>query len=139
MNRRGEVNRRGFVNWLLGGTSGALLMSVFYPVFRFLSPPQIPEATTNQVAAGTAADAEFLDKRYKIVRFGSEPVIVVKISETDFRAFAATCTHLDCIVEYRSSDKNASCGATATTVSFDLQRDATSSGPPPRPLESVSP
>jgi hypothetical protein len=28
-------------------------------------------------------------------------VIVVRVSDTEYRAFAATCTHLDCIVEYR--------------------------------------
>jgi Rieske Fe-S protein len=129
--RQRDVNRRSFVNWLLGGTGGALLMSVFYPVVRFLSPPRIPEATTNQVEAGSTTDGEFLDKGYKIVRFGSEPVIVVKVSETDFRAFAATCTHLDCIVEYRK-DKNA-IWCNCHNGQYDLNGKNVS-GPPPHPL-----
>ena len=31
---------------------------------------------------------------------GAEPVILVRLSDSEFRAFAGTCTHLDCIVEF---------------------------------------
>ena len=33
-------------------------------------------------------------------------MIVVRVSETDFRAFSAVCTHLACIVEYRKAKQN---------------------------------
>ena len=92
--------RRRFLSWFLGTSTGALLAAVFYPVLRFVSPPEIPEAATNQIEAGFTNDPELIDKGYKIVRFGAEPVILIKVNEGDFRAFAATCTHLDCIVEY---------------------------------------
>ena len=85
----------------MGTSIGAFLASVVYPVFRFLSPPRVPEAATHEVEAGSTNDPELLENGFKIVRFGAEPVILVRIDETDFRAFAATCTHLDCIVEYR--------------------------------------
>lgn len=129
------MQRRGFLNWLLRGTGGALLASVFYPVFRFLSPPRIPEATTNRVAAGTTNDAEFLDKRFKIVRFGADPVIVIKVAEADFRAFSATCTHLDCIVEF-NRDKNA-IWCNCHNGHYDLNGKNVA-GPPPRPLTAYT-
>lgn len=38
---------------------------------------------------------------FKILRFGLEPVILIRVAEGDFRAFSVTCTHLACIVTYR--------------------------------------
>lgn len=125
-------SRRGFLGWFLGTSVGALLLSVLYPVLRFLSPPNIPEATTNQVEAGTTRDSELVEKGYKIVRFGAEPVLLVRVSETDYRAFAATCTHLDCIVEYQAREKRIWCNC--HNGEYDLN-GRNVGGPPPRPLE----
>ena len=41
----GGRNRRSFINWLLGSSFGALCVAVLYPVARFLSPPEVPEAS----------------------------------------------------------------------------------------------
>lgn len=124
--------RRRFVNWLLSTSAGALALAVGYPIVRFLSPPEVPESTGNRVEVGPTSDPELLEKGYKIVRFGNEPVIVLKVGETDFRAFAATCTHLDCIVEYRPADRLIWCNC------HDGKYDLTGrnvGGPPPRPLD----
>lgn len=126
---------RRLLNWMLGTTSGALLVSVLYPVARFLSPPDIPEATTNQVEAGPTNDPELLERGYKILRFGAEPVILVRVSETDFRAFSATCTHLDCIVEYHKNDEVIFCNC--HNGSYDLAGRVTG-GPPPHALASYT-
>jgi cytochrome b6-f complex iron-sulfur subunit len=126
-----ESNRRSFLNWLLGSSAGALVASVFYPVARFVSPPDIPEANTNQVEAGPTNDPELLAKGFKILRFGNEPVILVRSSDEDFRAFAATCTHLDCIVEYRTDIKHLWCNC--HNGEYDLQGQVVS-GPPPHGL-----
>ena len=56
------VERRGFLGWLLATSAGTLLLSVLYPVIRFISPPHIPEATTSQVEAGPTNDPELLEK-----------------------------------------------------------------------------
>ncbi len=125
-------SRRGFLGWFLGTSVGALLLSVVYPIVRFLSPPDIPEATTNQVEAGSVNDPELLEKGFKIVRFGAEPVLLVKVSDTEYRAFAATCTHLDCIVEYQAKEKRIWCNC--HNGEYDLN-GRNVAGPPPRPLE----
>ena len=62
-----DNSRRTFLNWLLGSSAGVMLTSIFYPLFRFISPPRIPEATTRQVEAGTTNDPELIEKGYKIV------------------------------------------------------------------------
>ena len=124
--------RRGFLGWFLGTSTGALVASVFYPVFRFMSPPDVPEATTDQVEAGPTNDPELVEKGFKIVRFGAEPVILVRVSETDYRAYAATCTHLDCIVEYRKGEQKLWCNCHDGVYDLTGRNVA---GPPPRPLQ----
>jgi len=106
---------------------------VVLPVLRFLSPPQVPEATTHQVEAGSTHDPELLEKGFKIIRFGAEPVILIRASETDFRAFAATCTHLDCIVEYRPGEQKIWCNCHDGVYDLSGRNIA---GPPPHPLAS---
>lgn len=128
---RPDPLRRKLVNWFLGTTVGALVASVLYPVARFLSPPRVPEATTNQVDAGTTNDPELAEKSFKILRFGAEPVILIRVSEGDYRAFSATCTHLDCIVDYRPDRRLIWCWC--HNGIYDLT-GKNIGGPPPRPL-----
>ena len=129
--RRGS--RRRFLNWLLSTSVGALFASVVYPIARFVSPPEIPEASTQQVEAGPINDPELLDKGFKILRFGNEPVILVRVGDGDFRAFAGTCTHLDCIVEFHKEPGRIWCNC--HNGEYDL-RGRVVAGPPPKPLES---
>ncbi len=126
-----DSKRRGFLGWFLGTSTGALFASVVYPTVRFLSPPRIPEAATDQVEAGLTNDPELLEQGFRIVRFGAEPVILIRLSDTDFRAFAATCTHLDCIVEYRSGERKIWCNCHDGVYDTSGLNIA---GPPPRPL-----
>jgi len=125
------MGRRRFLNWLLGTSAGTLVASVLYPVVRFVSPPDIPEATTVQVEAGPTNDPELIEKGFKIIRFGVEPVILIRMAEAGFRAFSATCTHLDCIVEYQKDQERIWCNC--HNGQYDLV-GRNVSGPPPRPL-----
>lgn len=125
-------SRRGFLNWFLGTTAGALIAAVLFPVMRFISPPEVPEASTNQVEAGPTNDPELLEQGFKIIRFGADPVILVRLSETEFRAFAGTCTHLDCIVEYHRDKNRIWCNC--HNGEYNLQGQVVA-GPPPKPLE----
>ncbi len=125
------MNRRTLLNWFLGTSIGALIASVIYPVLRYMTPPKIAEASTNQVEAGEVNDQALLDKGYKIIRFGAEPVILVKAAENDFRAFSATCTHLDCIVGFQKDQTRIYCNCHGGC--YDLT-GRNVSGPPPRPL-----
>jgi cytochrome b6-f complex iron-sulfur subunit len=126
-----ELSRRRLLNWLFGTSLGALVASIVYPVARFLNPPGEQAAATNEADAGAPADPEFLEKGYKIVRFGNEPVIVVRVSDTEFRAFSAVCTHLACIVEYSRAREQITCNC--HNAQFNLQGEVVG-GPPPRPL-----
>ena len=125
------TGRRSFLNWFLGTTLGALAGSILYPVFRFLSPPQVPEAATHEVEAGAADDPELLERGFRIIRFGVEPVILIRAGDGDLRAFSATCTHLDCIVEYQKDRRRIWCNCHSGEYDLNGRNVA---GPPPRPL-----
>jgi len=129
------VVRRRFVNWLFGTAGGALFATVFYPVLRFVTPPDVPEATTNQVDAGPTNDPDLIDRGFKIVRFGAEPVLLVRVADDDYRAFSAVCTHLDCIVEYQKGNRRIFCNC--HNGEYDLHGRHVS-GPPPRALEEFN-
>lgn len=125
-------DRRKFLNWLLGTSAGALVLWILYPVLRFLTTPRVAESTAVQVEAGATNDPAFQETGYKIVRFGEDPVIVMRVDENDFRAFSATCTHLDCIVEYQRDKRRIWCNC--HNGMYDLSGQVVS-GPPPRPLQ----
>ena len=127
------MERRRFVNWFLGLSTSALFGSVMYPVWRYMNPPDVPEASTNRVEAGPTNDPELIDRGFKILEFGTLPVILIRVAEDDFRAFAGTCTHLDCIVEYQKDKKRIWCNCHNGEYNLHGQQVA---GPPPRPLDS---
>ncbi len=126
-----DRSRRRLLDWLLGGSVLGLLAAIVYPIVRFVSPPRVPEATTDQVDAGAINDPAFLAAGYKIIRFGSEPVVLIRLSDTDVRAFSATCTHLACIVEFRKQERDIYCNCHGGQ--YDLQ-GRNVAGPPPKPL-----
>jgi len=124
------LDRRKFLNVLLGlGTFGGVV-AIFYPVFSFLIPPKSAEPKVNSVKAGTAS--ELPTNSSKIVKFGRKPVILIKTEEGQYKALSATCTHLDCIVQYKQDTKQIWCACHNGT--YDLN-GRNISGPPPKPLE----
>ncbi|MCK4893788.1 MAG: Rieske 2Fe-2S domain-containing protein [Calditrichia bacterium] len=128
-----KTNRRRFLNFLIGGSLLGWISSVIYPIFSFLIPPKIPEANVNSVNAGPAA--EFPANSGKIIQFGRKPVLLIKDEVGEFHAFDGTCTHLDCIVQYRDDTKQIWCAC--HNGIYDIS-GGTVSGPPPRPLQEFT-
>ncbi len=123
--------RRGFVNLLLGGGVGALMVSVLYPVIRYLIPPKSGEPSTSNVTLPWKP-AEIRVNSGRIFRFGSRPGILVRTPAGELRAFSAVCTHLNCTVQYREERQDIWCACHNGV--YDLNGKNVS-GPPPRPLE----
>ena len=92
--------RRTFLDWLVGGSALATLGAIFYPILRFMTPPRIIESTESSVVA--AKVSEVAKNSGKIFKFGNKPGILVRTDAGELKAFSATCTHLDCIVQYSS-------------------------------------
>jgi cytochrome b6-f complex iron-sulfur subunit len=127
--------RRRFLNWFLGTSIGGLVALIFYPMIRFVSPPDMPEAATNQVEAGLTNDPELVENDFKIVRFGADPVLLFRMPDGEFRAFSAVCTHLACIVEYQGNDERIWCNCHNREYYL---HGINIGGPPPKPLESFN-
>jgi cytochrome b6-f complex iron-sulfur subunit len=125
------LRRRRIVEFFLGGGLLASFVSFLYPVIRYLIPPALPDLGTDTVVAGRVGD--LTPNTGKIFRFGTKPGLLVLTSQGEYRALAATCTHLDCTVQYRDDLQQVWCAC--HNGLFDLG-GRNVSGPPPRPLET---
>jgi cytochrome b6-f complex iron-sulfur subunit len=126
-----EATRRGFVNWLLSTSAAAFVLSVVYPVSRYLVPPPTGESTAASVTIAIKPD-EVKPNTGQIFKFGSRPGILVRTAAGELRAFSAVCTHLNCTVQYRPDLGEIWCAC--HNGHFDLNGQNVA-GPPPRPLE----
>jgi Rieske Fe-S protein len=127
------LGRRNLLRWILGGGFTASLVSFLYPAIEFMNPPTVPEAATDEVVAGKVEDLK--PNSGKIVKFGNRPALLVRVSDTEWRAYSAVCTHLNCTVQYQDSTRQIWCAC--HNGSYDLNGKV-ASGPPPKPLEEFT-
>jgi len=127
----GGNGRRRFLEFLLGSSLAASVVSVLYPILQFVLPPRAAELDADTVVA--AKVDELALNSGKIFRFGNRPGLLVRAPDGNYRAFSATCTHLNCTVQYRNRENDIWCAC--HNGIYDLQ-GRNVSGPPPRPLEA---
>ena len=125
-----QQSKRDFLKYVLGGSIFVWVGTVLYPVLSYLKPPSQPEAEVNSVKVGKLSDIE--KDSGTIVKFGTKPVILLRSAAGDLRAFSATCTHLDCTVQYRKDFGLIWCAC--HNGKYDVN-GRNVSGPPPRPLD----
>jgi cytochrome b6-f complex iron-sulfur subunit len=118
------------LEFLLGSGVFASLVSIAYPVLKFVLPPPTGELDTDTVVA--ARSDELAPNSAKIFRFGNRPGLLVRLADGSYRAMSATCTHLDCTVQYRARERDVWCAC--HNGIYDVN-GRNLSGPPPRPLE----
>lgn len=123
-------SRRTFLDYLVGSSALATLGAIVYPIIKFITPPHIVESTESSVIA--AKVAEVPKNSGKIFKFGNKPGILVRTDSGELKAFSATCTHLDCIVQYRPETKQILCACHNGQYNLNGKNIG---GPPPRPLE----
>jgi cytochrome b6-f complex iron-sulfur subunit len=125
-----DQSKRDFLKWILSGGLVAFATSVLYPLLAYLKPPQQGEVEVSSVKACKLSELEKDSGR--IVKFGSKPVILIRTADGDMKAYSATCTHLDCTVQYRKDFGLIWCAC--HNGKYDLN-GRNVSGPPPRPLD----
>jgi Rieske Fe-S protein len=125
-----EPTKRNFLKFLFSGSLLALAGSVLYPIFAYLKPPKQGEVEVSSVKAGKLSEIE--NDSGQIVKFGTKPVILVRTANGELRAFSATCTHLDCTVQFKKELGLIWCAC--HNGKYDLT-GRNVSGPPPRPLD----
>jgi Rieske Fe-S protein len=128
-----KTGRRSFLNYLLGTSVGATVLAIFYPVFKFIAPPDVIEAAQTSVVAGNVG--ELAANSGKIFKFGNKPGLLIRTPSGELKAFSAVCTHLDCIVQYQPESKQIWCACHNGQYNLSGQNVG---GPPPRPLEEFT-
>jgi Rieske Fe-S protein len=123
-------SKRDFLKYVLGGGLLAAAASVLYPLLAYLRPPKQAEVEVSSVKVGKLNTIE--RDNGTIIRFGTRPVILVRTANGDLRAFSATCTHLDCTVQYRKDMGLIWCACHNGRYDLNGRNVA---GPPPRPLD----
>jgi Rieske Fe-S protein len=107
------------------------VLSVLYPVTRYLIPPAAGESASATVTLSIRPE-DVPPNSGQIFRFGSQPGILVRTPSGELRAFSAACPHLGCIVQYRDDLSRVWCAC--HNGHFDLNGRVVQ-GPPPGPLE----
>jgi Rieske Fe-S protein len=125
-----EQERRNFLKLVLSGGLVALAGTILYPILAYLKPPKQGEVEVTSVSAGKLSEIE--NESGRIVKFGTKPVVLIRTAAGDLRAFSATCTHLDCTVQFRKDYGLIWCAC--HNGKYDLN-GRNVSGPPPRPLD----
>ncbi len=131
--RAERTPRRSFLDSVLGFGFMSSAMAMLYPVVRYLVPPPGGEPPTLSVVAARLRDVP--PNTGIIFNFGNRPALLVRTPDGELRAFDATCTHLDCTVQYRPETSQVWCAC--HNGLFDLGGGVVS-GPPPRALERLS-
>jgi Rieske Fe-S protein len=126
----GAVTRRSWVSWLLGTSLGVTLFSFLYPVLSYLVPPESSEPSLSEFELDLKA-SDIPPNSGRIVPIGGKPVLLLRRPSGELAALTATCTHLDCTVQFRADRSDVWCACHNGV--YDL-KGRNISGPPPRPL-----
>lgn len=123
--------RRRFLDRAASLSGVGLAIAAGYPAFRFVTPLPQEHDSAGSLSLG-AASAFPLDSS-RTVRFGGEPVVVVRDKQGAFHALSALCPHLQCIVAYQPGAGVVTCGCHQGSFALSGKNIA---GPPPRPLKT---
>jgi cytochrome b6-f complex iron-sulfur subunit len=128
-----SVNRRRFLDAILGTGFVSTVVAMAYPVWRYLIPPVSGEPATQSVVA--AQSSAIKPNSGIVFKFGSKPGLLIRNPDGELAAFSAVCTHLECTVQYKPDTSQLWCAC--HNGLYDLSGSVIS-GPPPRPLERLT-
>lgn len=128
-NNNNGLPRRKFLDYFLGGGLATVLLAMLAPVGAYLWPARKRGGAQGLIDAGPAKDwPEATAKNFQV---GGHPFAVIRISESEFKAYSLACPHLGCIVQWDASNRTFKCPCHAGVFSQDGK---VVSGPPPGPL-----
>lgn len=128
-----DDSRRRWISRLLGTSLGATAVSFLYPILRYLVPPLASEPSGTEFELEVKA-SEVPSNSGRIVPLAGKPVLLFRGASGELKALTATCTHLDCTVQYRADRSDIWCACHNGVYGLDGKNI---SGPPPRPLTAL--
>jgi len=122
--------RRGFLDLVLGTAAVGWVVSVVYPILRYLKP--LPSTSGGGPIHLTSDEVSKLDsQKFVIVSAGTKRVLVLEDAQQKLHALNARCTHEGCTVQFVPAQGLVWCAC--HNGKFDVDGHVLS-GPPPRPL-----
>ena len=96
---------------------GATIASIVLPLLQSCEPTTAPFAPTNGMTSPSSTTVSVADLNdampakfvHGIVGPDNLPVLVTRISATDFRAFSSRCTHTGCAIQSTVQDSGLPC------------------------------
>lgn len=128
-----SLSRRAFARITLGGVGLCYAAAIGYPVYRYLRSPAEKSAALAAVSEVSLKDAHKLPAGSALMfKFGTEPCLLIHLSDGKWVAFSAKCTHLACTVEFQPDKNRIHCACHGGV--YDPRTGQNLSGPPPKPL-----
>lgn len=124
------MKRRRFLQVLLSLLGSTAILSLLYPLLKFLAPPSSADTTDKVILA----KREIPDGDATEIVFRGIPAIVLNRTGKGLIALSRVCTHLGCLIRYDKESKQLVCPCHAGI--FDLE-GAVVAGPPPKPLRKL--
>lgn len=126
--------RRSALRWLIGGFLSLWGLGAAGLAISFLRAPMSGRrAGEALVRCGSFSELPVGAARF--IRHDSDPLFVLRVSDTEVLALSAVCTHLRCILTWDESKKTILCPCHAG--SFDRNGNVLS-GPPSRTLRQFA-
>lgn len=125
----GNVSRRNLLDALLAAGACVWAAGIAVPTAIYLWPARASGPGEGRVKAGSIKD--FPVGSARMLQHRGKPLMVLRLTDTEFRAFSAICTHLACVVRWDEATRQIHCPCHAGFFGPD---GAVRSGPPPRPL-----
>ncbi|ACF12945.1 Rieske (2Fe-2S) domain protein [Chloroherpeton thalassium ATCC 35110] len=124
-----RAERRGFLEKIVAGMATLLGISVLYPVSQYVIPPAKKKAVETQKAVGKVSEVP--QDSGKIYRFAGDRVLVLNY-KGELKAMSAVCTHLGCLVQWRTDEQLVYCACHGARYTKEGE---IISGPQPAPLK----
>ena len=133
MPAQSPMTRRSFLGTLAATWVGLLSLPVLKGILDYLSPAA---ASTLGPSAKTFALRwdQLVPNSAKVLKLDNKPVMLVKTSGGQLKAFSARCTHLGCIVQYKGDAPAPHFECNCHGSRFDAN-GVNIAGPAPRPLD----
>jgi cytochrome b6-f complex iron-sulfur subunit len=126
----GGLERRTALAWLVKGFLSLWALGSGAVGIAFLKAPERERRPSEGIIrCGSFAALAVGEARF--IRHGSEPLHVIRISDTQVLALPAVCTHLRCVLKWNPTRQSFDCPC--HNGAFDKNGNVLS-GPPTRPL-----
>ncbi len=125
-----STGRRRALRWLARGFLSLWGLGAVWVTLGFLKPPRGRRGLAQRTLPAGPLDTLAVGQG-RLIRHGSEPIFVLRITEETLVGLSGICTHVRCVLNWNEERRTLDCPCHAG--SFDLNGNVLS-GPPPRAL-----